>query len=139
MSETSHEEGLDLGIAKNLWVKIAASECRIRLLTELISLKIGLKDVEDYNVGLELKFRSDAFKNRDHGDKKVVQQVMNVKLRDEVELNREMNREKILWRRKIGEYTSNKRQYLRVIKDLRLEAQKIKIKNSITYRKKLES
>ena len=60
MSDTSYKEGLDLGIARSVWAKVAASECRIRLLTELIGLGIGFKDVEDYSHDLGLKFKSDA-------------------------------------------------------------------------------
>ena len=67
MSDTSYKEGLDLGIARSVWAKVAASECRIRLLTELIGLGIGFKDVEDYSHDLGLKFKSDAFKNREGG------------------------------------------------------------------------
>ena len=139
MSDTSYKEGLDLGIARSVWAKVASSECRIRLLTELIGLGIGFKDVEDYSHDLGLKFKSDAFKKREGGDRKLVRDTMNVKLRDETHYNREWNQEKTTWRRRIGEYTSNnKRQYLKLIKELRLESQKIKTEHVKTYGRKLE-
>ena len=38
-------EGIDLSIAEKVWVQVTASECRQKLLSDLISLNIGLRDV----------------------------------------------------------------------------------------------
>ena len=82
---TSHKgEGYDLSCAVKVWTMLAQSECRIELLTKLVSLKIGLKEVEEYSESLNLKFRSQALKNNsEKNGVKIVSQGMSMKLRDE--------------------------------------------------------
>ena len=86
----------------------------------------------------EDKYRSKAFKNGDLGDRRVVEELMRLKLRDEVAYNRELNQEKTMWRKQIGEYSSNKRQYLRMIKELMIAAQRVKSEHSGRFMKKVE-
>ena len=49
-------EGLDIGLVRKTWVNLAASEARLKLLTDLVKLDIGFKEVEDYVSDLKLKF-----------------------------------------------------------------------------------
>ena len=53
---TSTVEGVDLGLIK-VWQDLAASECRLELMTKLENLNLGLAEVEEFNLGLNLQFR----------------------------------------------------------------------------------
>ena len=88
-------EGFDISLAIKIWTDISASECRIELFSKLVKMKIGFRDVEDYNASLNLKLRSNAFKmNSDLCGSKVVREIMLVKLRDEVKFHSESVRER---------------------------------------------
>ena len=110
------------------------------LLRELITLGIGLKETEDYRVGLELKFRSQDFiKNGESQSRKVVKEAMTLKLRDEEKYSRELNGEKHEWRKKFRELYGEKSWKTRkIIKYLRGEASGIKMEYKMKYEEKLE-
>ena len=67
---TSQCEGQDLGLARVIWTKLAASEMRLELLRELVKLGIGLNEIEDFCSVLKL-----------HGG--IVKEAMKLKLLDE--------------------------------------------------------
>ena len=78
-------EGLEIssGMLK-VWRGIAASERRLELMKELKGLNVGFGDVENFNLDLSSKFRSEKFKEncKENGnpDSKVIKAAMNLKL-----------------------------------------------------------
>ena len=82
MSDTSIKEGPDLSAAKVTWLKIAHSECHMKLLTSLIELEVGFSDIDDYNLSLNLKLRSKKLRDKgDKSDRRIVKEAMSLKLR----------------------------------------------------------
>ena len=130
---------MDLSLAKQAWENLASCEYRLQLLTDLAPLRIGLREVEEYNLALCEKFKSKAFKeNPEMNEKKVVKEAMSLKLRDERKLICELIREKNLWRRRImDKFGDRTRRTRRIFKELRQEALKIKEDYSNKYSKKI--
>ena len=133
-------EGIDLSSAFKVWITIALSECRIDLITKLIRVKIGLKEVEDYSENLNLKLRSKIFKSKDEqSGVKIVTEVMTIKLRDEKCYYSEMVKERNMYRREIMRlFGENTRRQRLVVKKLRTEAQRHKTLQKKKYEKKLQ-
>ena len=48
-----------------LWMDIAYSEMRLKLITELLKLKVGFSEVEEFCLGLNEKFRSSFYKENE--------------------------------------------------------------------------
>ena len=69
-SDSLHESGgLDLRIAEQVWCKLAESEARLHLMVELMDLRVGFPDVEEFCLELESKYRSTAVNNlRERGE-----------------------------------------------------------------------
>jgi hypothetical protein len=60
-SDLLHEDGgLEVGIEREAWCKLAESEARLHLIMELIKIKVGFPDVEEFCLDLESKYRSTA-------------------------------------------------------------------------------
>ena len=135
----SHLGGLDLSFAHDTWTKLAASECRLRLLNELVSLNLGFCEVEEYSLALNEKFRLEAFKlNSELSGKKIVKEAMSLKLRDEQRYNHEMTRVRNKCRFDIGEmFGRNTRRSRTIMKNLRNHALKIKSQYDEKYKNKL--
>ena len=77
-------EGIDLGLMMETWKELAASESRIELMTKLRGLKLGLAEIEEFNLGLNLQFRSEKSRdNLEKGENKFAQAAMEAKFRDE--------------------------------------------------------
>ena len=97
-------EGSELSSAKDVWKSLAASESRIELMTELIEMKVGFAETEEFNLDLSSKFRSKKFndivKSGDQVDVKVVLAAMETKLSDEKQYSRELHCERDEWRRR---------------------------------------
>ena len=51
-------EGPDLGLMMKTWKDMAASERRIEFMTKLKGLKLGLTEIEEFNLGLNIQLRS---------------------------------------------------------------------------------
>ena len=95
-----------------VWRGIAASESRLELMKELKGLNVGFGDVENFNLDLSSKFRSQKFKEKSKEtgdpDSKVVKAAMNVKLRDEERYLGELNFERNELRKNLAnKYTKN--------------------------------
>ena len=106
MNNTSpSREGPDLSAAIVIWVVLAKSECRIRLLSSLMKLGVGFKDVEDFNLSLNLKLRSEKMRNTS-GDteSELVKVAMEYKYRDEVMFNQEVKHEQNQMRKMLGNH-----------------------------------
>jgi hypothetical protein len=132
-------EGIDLGLMMETWKELAASESRIELMTKLRELKLGLAEVEEFNLGLNLQFRSEKSReNLAKGENKFVKAAMEAKFRDEIYKSKEITREKNNLRRKLAENLGkNTRKYNREIKILRTEAVALKSRTREKYKEKL--
>ena len=124
--------GPDLGLASDIWTKLAESECRIKLFRELIELGVSVNEVESFASGIGMKFRSEKFQRQGvGGDNYNVQGVKKednrVKLRDEETYCRELKWKQQQLRKEIHEsYGEHKQKTRRVIQKLRNEAAKVK-------------
>ena len=108
-------EGIDLGLMMKTWKDLAASESRIELMTKLKGLKLGLAEVEEFNLGLNIQFRSEKSReNLANGENKFIQAAMEAKFIDEIYKNSEILRDKNEMRRKLSEKLGkNTRKYNR--------------------------
>ena len=136
-------DGLDLSAAIKVWTQVTTSECRQKLLSDLISLKIGLKDIEDYMEDLQLKFRSSDFKAKSEkgnfGEIKIVGEIMGLKLRDEKRYYEEILATRNDYRRKIKRlYGENSKKTRSVIKNLRQESTRTKRDYTRKFQEKIE-
>ena len=124
-------EGIDLGLMMKTWKDLAASESRILLMTKLKGLTLGLAKVKEFNLGLNIQFRSEKSRaNLTNGDNKCIQAAMEAKFRDKIYKNKEILRDKNEMRRKLEEnHGKNTRRYNREIKILRTEAVALKTRN----------
>ena len=139
MNKTSPEEGPIVSLAILTWVKLAESECRVKLLVKLVDLNLGFKEVEEYNLALNLKLKSKALKNKNGQDRKVIKEAMNLKLRDEKKLSHELTLEKNRLRKEIERlFGENTRKTRRIVKRLRQEATKTRVERQQKYEKKLK-
>ena len=97
-------------------------------MTELGKINVGFAEVEEFNLGINCKFRSRAFQqNSEMNEGKVIKVAMEIKMHDELEFNSEMIKERNRCRREIGEILGqNSRKYRTVIRNLRSDALKVK-------------
>ena len=130
--------GLDLSAAQKVWVAIAASEMRLKLLRDLEPLDLGFADVEEYVIDLGLKLRSTATNSRDT-ERRIVRDVMGLKLRDETNYHQEMTMERTRWRRDMKDrLVENSKQYRSVQNFLRGAAYREKDRYREKYDSKVE-
>ena len=61
---TSTVEGVDLGLMVRTWQDLAASESRLELMNKLKVLNLGLAEIEEFNLGLNVQFRSDKSREK---------------------------------------------------------------------------
>ena len=101
---TSTAEGIDLGLIIKTWQDLAASECRLDLMSKLKILNLGLAEIEEFNMGLNVQFRSEKSREKlANGENKFVKAAMESKFMDEIYKNSEMTRERNKMRRKLAE------------------------------------
>ena len=130
---------MELRVIKNAWQDLAASESRIGLMEELEKLNVGFSDIEEFNLGLISKFRSEAMKERgEEMTRTVLKSAMKIKMRDEQRYHEEMVKERNRLRRGIGfALTPNSNPYRRLMRELRGEAAKVKEEYKTKYDQKL--
>ena len=132
-------EGPDLRVTKKLWQDLAASESRLEMMKELGKLNVGLRQIEEFNIGLISKLRSE--KMREKGEeitRKQVKSAMEIKLRDEERYHEEKERERNEKRREIRKkLVNNSRPYRALMRDLRDLAEKVKEDYRLKYSSKL--
>ena len=56
---TPTEGGSDLGLMISAWQDLAASECRLELMNKLKVINLGLAEVEEFNLGLNVTLRTE--------------------------------------------------------------------------------
>jgi hypothetical protein len=77
-------EGQDLSAMPKIWEDLAVTEMRLQLMSELIKIKVGFADVEEFNLGLKGNLKNlNCEKISEMQDKKIVKAAMEVKMRDE--------------------------------------------------------
>ena len=126
--------------AGRIWRNLAESESRINLLKVLIKEGRGLKEIEDFNMGLASKFKSKKFQrlnNQPSITGKAIVPVMKMKLADEQSYHRELvyirNKYRKDLARRLG---NNSRKFKNVIADLRQEAKKTKKESTEKFKEK---
>ena len=132
-------EGSDLRQASKTWGDLAASECRLHLMVELMKLKVGFADVEEFSLSLNYKYKSESFKNNSEmHEGKIVKAAMECKILDETIYNSEIGRKRNLLRKEIYEmHGKDSGRSKRIIKKLRKEAQQVKKEAKMKYEVKL--
>ena len=107
---------------------MAESEARINLLKVLIREGRGLKEIEDFNMGLASKYKSKRFQklnNQPSITGKAIVPAMKMKLADEQSYHRDLANIRSKYKkdmaRRLG---SNSRKFKNMIADLRQEARK---------------
>ena len=135
---TSTEEGTDLGLI-DTWKDLAASESRLELMRKLKILNLGLAEVEEFNLGLNLNFRTEKARERmAKGENKFVTAAMESKLMDEIYKNSEIMRTRNKMRRKLAEdFGKNTRRYNSIIKHLRTEARIVENEYRAKYKRSM--
>ena len=56
------EEVPDLRMAKRIWEGMALSESRVMLMRELTDMGLGVAEVEEFNLGIRDKYRSEKLR-----------------------------------------------------------------------------
>ena len=87
---------------------------------ELSKYDVGLNEVEEFCLGLTLKFKSSKYQNNESANVEVVRAAMKSKMGDEKNFQRELIKERNIHRRKMEvEFGKNTKTYRRKIKELR--------------------
>ena len=55
-------EGPEIRVYQNLWRDLAYSEERAYLMKELLKLNVGFREIEDFNINLVTKLRSEKMR-----------------------------------------------------------------------------
>ena len=136
---TSKVDGQSLGEMLQVWKDIAASEVRINTLEALKTKKIGLREIEQYSLGLRYGFRSRKMQN---GSSKpvegVVEASMMIKIKDEKQNRRELEERREDMKRWLAKkYHTNNKNYKKIIQYLRQEASTEKTNLEDKNRKKI--
>ena len=122
------EGGQEVRIDREVWCKLAESEARLHLMTELLKYKVGFPDIEEFCRNLESKYRSTAMGNlKDNGvnspEWAVVKACMNLKIIDERKTNSSLVSRRYDLRKKIEEESGkNTRKTRNKLKNLRFAA-----------------
>ena len=86
-------EGQDLSAMTKIWEDLAATEMRLEMMSELIRIKVGFADIEEFNLGLKGNLKNlNLSKISEMQDRKIVKVAMEVKMRDEQVTKRKLIR-----------------------------------------------
>ena len=124
------------------WQKVSTSECRLSMMIDLRRMNVGFGDMENFDLKLNSKFRSHFYKERVQNvgsQSKLVQEAMQIIIRDEEKYLNELYREKEKIRKEYGRiYKKNSRTYRRIMNELKNEANKISQEMNKKYKAKIE-
>ena len=122
-----------------LWEDLATTEMRLHLMSELLSIKVGLADIEEFNLDLKgnLKNKIDA-KYCEMQESKIIKAALKLKMHDEQITKRKLMRQ----RNKAGSTVSaklgrNSKRYRAAIKSFRDAAMAKKAEMRERYTSKL--
>ena len=66
-------EGQDLSVMTKIWEDLAATDMRLEMMSELIRIKVGFADIEEFNLGLKGNLKNlTSTKISEMQDKKIV-------------------------------------------------------------------
>ena len=129
-------------VNQKVWQEISASESRLTMMMELQRYGVGFGDLENFDIELNSKFRSSFYieRVRESGSQSnVVKEGMRMKIRDEEKYLKEMYKKRDGIRRDLARrYTRNSRTYRRILKNLKIEADKTTQEQKTKYEKKIE-
>ena len=131
-------EGQELRDAKKLWEDVAANESRMHLMADLLKLKVGLADVEEFCLDLGEKCRADV-RSHDKVEWRVVKAAMESKMVDARRKEKILKSEQNLARKKIyknnGDDSRKSKKMIRILKNA---ARNIKKDLKKKFKKKVE-
>ena len=135
---------MDLSLAESVWRKKAKSDCRLKLMIDLLDMGLGFNELEHFNEALHQKIRSESVRRRlqdgKKSENKVVREAMLFKIRDEQCTNKEadveLQKERRNIKNKYGENTRRCRGILRVLNEM---AQSVRHEKNETYKRKLKT
>ena len=135
--------GSEISVDKiRTWQKTAGSECRLSMMVELRRMNIGFGDMENFDLMINSKFRSNYYKERvnDKGSQSnIVREAMQMIIRDEEKYLTELYKQREDMRKDLARvHTKNTRTYRRLIQTLKIEANKISQEMSNKYKIKIE-
>ena len=133
-------EGQDLSAELVIWEELAVTEMRLQLMSTLIKIKVGLADVEEFNLGLRGNLRNPENKGLTLiQEKKVVTSAMEVKMRDEQITKSKLMKSREDARRELAKkFKKNSKTYRSKIRKLRAAALAKKEEYREWYNKKIE-
>ena len=103
-SETSYNEGLDLGKMSKLWEKLAACEARIEMMGRMMKDSVGFNEVEEFVNKIERKVtEKESNRGGKRRSQKLIKTTMTIKLADERKKHSRLLKEKNTAKRKIIE------------------------------------
>ena len=119
-----------------LWEDLATTEMRLHLMSELINTKVGLADVEEFNLGLKgnLKNKIDE-KYCEMQESKIIKAALKIKMHDEQITKRILIRQRNKARSTVsGMIGKNSKRYRATIKSFRdaAKAKKAEIRERYT-------
>ena len=118
----------------------AANESRMHMMVELLKVKVGFADIEEFSLGLNYKCRAKS--ESDNGGQiewKVIRTAMESKLIDARKIDKSLKREQNIIRKKIyGKNGDASRKAKKTIRILKSEARNKKKELRIKYSKKIE-
>ena len=138
---TSLIDGKDLSGMKQLWEDVAKSEARLNLIAKLQERELGFAEVEQFSLGLKYSLKSDKMKGKNAKPiQKVVRAAMDLKVRDESFLLKDLKKRREKMRRKVSEkYHHRSEKFRKIMRYLRQEAAKVKNIVKKKYRMKMKT
>ena len=77
-------EGQDLSVTKKIWEDLAATEVRIKMMSDLVKVNVGLADIEEFNLDLKGNLKNLlSEKTNEIVNEKLVRAAMSIKIKDE--------------------------------------------------------
>ena len=94
-----------------LWEDLATTEMRLHLMSELLNIKVGLADIEEFNLDLKgnLKNKIDA-KYCEMQESKIIKAALKLKMHDEQITKRKLHNPWTRWQRIQGQNLKTKHQ-----------------------------
>ena len=125
---------------EEIWKALARTEMLLQLMTQLVKLKVGFAEVEEFNLGIKGNLKNPmSEKISEMQDSKIVKAAMEVKMRDEQVTKRKLirarNKARAELSRSLGRNSKRYRTQIRCFQD---RARKEKVETRIKYTEKLE-
>ena len=132
-------EGQDKSAIKKIWDDLAATEMRLKLMSDLVSVSVGFADIEEFNLDLKGNLKNlPSEKTIESINVRMVRAAMSVKIKDEQvtrgKLVKARNKARSTLMNQLGR---NSKKYRTVIRSLRKSARETKIPLQKLYDEKL--